>query len=233
MTGSELLMPELPTPTNPSQPVDQELSRWSRIYAGAEYFYGAEPGPLARRAVRYHAPGLRPGNSTALDAGCGEGQDLAFLAERGYRATGVEFTAPGAEKARRFLSDRGLAGTVHHADLRALPADLPATFDLVLAVNSVQFLGENAPAVLDSLIRRVAPGGVIGLSLFAREGSMPEVGGTVWFTTLEELLERFRGWQCLEAAKLWQWDVRSNRPQGFVTLIARNAPPADGVVRIG
>ncbi|HEU4753709.1 MAG TPA: class I SAM-dependent methyltransferase, partial [Armatimonadota bacterium] len=94
------------TPTNPQSRVDAELDRWTRLFSGAEYFYGQDAGPVARRAVRYHRA-YRPGGGRALDAGCGEGQDLAFLAERGYEATGIEFTAPGAEKARRLLAERG------------------------------------------------------------------------------------------------------------------------------
>ena len=68
-----------------------EYQRWSAVFAGDDYYYGSEPGPVARRAVRYHRR-YRPRGGTALDAGCGEGQDLAFLAEQGYVATGVEFT---------------------------------------------------------------------------------------------------------------------------------------------
>lgn len=226
-------MPDLPSPTNPARPVDRELDRWTRAFAGDELFYGEEPGPVARRAVRYHAPWLRPGESAALDAGCGEGQDLAFLARRGYRATGVEFTAPGAEKARRFLARQGAGGVVVHEDLRTFLSRPAEPFDLVLAVNSLQFLGPDASSALDSVADKVAAGGVLGLSLFGREEGRPEVVGTVWFTTLEEILERFAGWQCMEAARLWQWDTRTNRPQPFVTLVARKTPPAGGVVPLG
>lgn len=215
-----------PTPTDPHAPVDQELRRWSGIYAGSEYYYGDDAGPVARRTVRYHH--YFPG-ATALDLGCGEGQDLAFLAERGYAATGVELTGEGAEKSRRLLASRGLTGTVIEADARAfLMTDRPAArFDLVLAANSLQFLGPDAPECLNRLMAVVAPGGVIGLSLFAREPGGPEVSGTVYFTTLDDLLQRFQGWQMLEAARLWQWNVATNQPQPFVTLIARNLPPAN------
>lgn len=212
-----------PSPTNPRAAVDAEHARWSEAYAGAEYFYGDEPGPVARRAVRYHRAFLPEGGS-ALDAGCGEGQDLAFLAERGYAATGAEFTAAGAEKARRLLAARGLAGTVLEADLRTWVP--PARYDLVLAVNSVQFLGAAAPGCLDRLAEAVAPGGVLALSLFAREAAQAALAGTLWFTTLPELLARFSGWQCLEAARLWQWNLATDDPQPFVTLIARRSPPA-------
>jgi SAM-dependent methyltransferase len=213
-----------PTPTDARKPVDREQARWSGIFAGDEYYYGHEPGPLVRRATRYHpfTPGAR-----ALDAGCGEGQDLIYLLERGYDATGVEFTAAGAEKARRLVAGYG-EGRVVEQDLRAFVAGEHAPYDLVIAANSVQFLGHDAPGCLDRLMELVAPRGVIGLSLFAREPHEPEVSGTVWFTTLSDLLTRFQGWQPLEAANLWQWNVTNNRAQPFVTLIARKLPPAGG-----
>lgn len=217
--------------TNARQPVDQELNRWRRIYTGAEYFYGDEPGPVARRAVRYSRPYL-PTGGRALDAGCGEGQDLAFLAERGYQARGIEFTPEGAAKARQFVQARNLPAEVVQADLREYLAGEPGEpFDLVLAVNSLQFLGQDASACLDALMERVALGGVLGLSLFACETGPEEVAGTVWFLSLEKLLERFRNWQRLEAAQLWQWNVRTDEAQPFVTLIARKAP-ASGVLKV-
>jgi len=204
--------------------VDQELRRWSGIYGGSEYYYGAEPGPVARRAVRYHH--FFPG-AAALDVGCGEGQDLVYLAELGYAATGVEFTPAGAEKARLLLAERGQTGTVVEMDARAFLGQhpTPGPYHLAVAANSLQFLGADASACLDVLMELVHPGGVLGLSLFAREPGQPEVSGTIYFTTLDDLLARFQGWQPLEAAKLWQWNVATNQPQPFVTLIARKLPP--------
>src|SRR5436309_13642799 len=102
----------------PTPPISgSEYQRWSAVYAGDEYYYGSEPGPVARRAVRYHRQ-YRPRGGTALDAGCGEGQDLVFLAERGYVATGVEFTQTGAAKAERLLRARGLAADIVGEALR-------------------------------------------------------------------------------------------------------------------
>jgi hypothetical protein len=40
------------------------------------------------------------------------------------------------------------------------------------------------------------------------------VSGIIWFTTLEELMERFAGWQCLETADLWQWDTQKQPAAG-------------------
>lgn len=222
---------EIPSPTQVDRRVDRELARWSSIYAGESYYYGQDPGPVARRAVRYHRAFHREGG-TALDAGCGEGQDLAFLAAEGYTATGWELTPEGAEKSHRLLESRGLAGTVQRRDLRSISGG--ESYDLVLAVNSLQFMGADAPAALDRLMSLVAPQGVIGVSLFGRRPEEAALAGTVWFFIFEELLERFGNWQCLEAARLWQWNVATNEPQSFLTLIARNAPPAgQSVIRLG
>ncbi len=226
----------------PTPPIaGAEYQRWSAVYAGDEYYYGSEPGPVARRAARYHRQ-FRPRGGAALDAGCGEGQDLAFLAERGYVATGVEFTEAGAGKAARLLQARGFEAEIVREDLRAY---VPARrFDLVIAVNSVQFLGSDGDACLRKLSEAVAPGGVIGISLFAPphhlagmwpapqgpdttdpEGSLAATGG-LWLLSLEELLARFAGWQMLEAAHVWQWNPHTNEPRPFVTLIARHVATA-------
>ena len=209
-------------PSKKNKPVqtpvtETEHSRWSRIFSGSDFYYGLEPGPVARRAVRYHRP-LKNGGR-ALDAGCGEGQDLAFLAQSGYDARGVDFTQTGVEKSQKLLRQRGLSAQIELGDLSTWRDD--ARFDLVLAVNSLQFLGAQAPAALENLKNHVAPRGVIGVSMFARENAADNaLDGTIYRWTLEELLETFADWQPFEAAKLWQWG--GGGPQPFVTLIAGN-----------
>ena len=200
-----------------------EFARWSRIFGGDEYYYGHEPGPVARRAVRYARPLQATGEAgaRALDAGCGEGQDLAFLAAQGYAATGIEWTPDGARKTHRLLQSRALHAEVIEGDLRDLGGlDTATQYDLVLSVNALQFMGRDAPACLELLMRRTSPGGVIGLSLFAREDGAPQMSGTIFHFTLDELLARFADWQPLEAARLWQWNA-AGEAQAFVTLIAR------------
>lgn len=217
---------QTPSPTDARRAVDSELGRWRRIFAGEEYYYGSDPGPVARRAVRYHRPHLASGG-TAIDIGCGEGQDLVFLAQQGYHATGLEFTPEGAAKSRLMLERGELAGEVVEASF--LDWKPPHTYDLVIAVNALQFMGEDAAAALEKTQAAVAPGGVIGLSLFACETGETQVSGTIFFISLDELLRRFQGWQPLEAAQLWQWNAQTGRPQAFITLIARRVPPSDSI----
>ena len=40
-----------------------------------------------------------PAQGEILDAGCGQGQDSRFFAEKGYQVKGIDFAAEGIEKA--------------------------------------------------------------------------------------------------------------------------------------
>lgn len=195
---------------------EHEFERWSRIFAAPQFHYGLAPGPVARRAVRYHRP-LKNSGGTALDIGCGEGQDVAYLVECQYDVTGLEWTPEGIEKSRRLLGEKSEDVSLIETDLRTWDTD--QSFDLVLAVNSLQFMGAEGPTMLQKVIGLVAPGGVVGISVFAREeASEPPLDGTIYRWTLDEVMENFSGWQPFEAARLWQWGGVG--PQPFVTLIA-------------
>ena len=172
--------------------------------------------------MRYHRPFL-PWGGTALDIGCGEGQDVAYLAGEGYTVTGLELTPEGAFKSRRLLNDRELQAEILQGEL---PGAMPAgAFDLVLAVNVLQFLGEGAEAMLEQVRQAVKPGGILGLSLFACCDMPTRIDSTIFFISLKELLRRFGGWQPMEAASVWQWNQATGQPQEFVTLIVRNTAP--------
>ena len=214
-----------------SQTPDAEYEHWNATFAGDDYFYGHEPGPVARRAVRYHRA-LQTEGGRALDVGCGEGQDLAFLAQSGYNGSGLELTQNGVEKARRFLQMRDLkSARVWQRDLQNenWPRDL-GTFEVVLAINCLQFLGEAAPKSLRQTLDLIAPNGVVGLSVFAREADEPlEDNAELWLPTRDELMGFLprEKWQPLEVAQLWQWGMPKAdevaRPRMFVTVVARRA----------
>lgn len=200
-----------------TQPTEDEHARWEHLFAGAEFYYGLEPGPIARRTIRYARPMHADRSACAIDVGCGEGQDLLLLRQSGYAATGLDFTANGLDKARRLLRDHALDADFVRANV--LDWEPPTRFDLVLAVNCLQFLGADAPRALERVQALVAPGGVIGVSMFAREhDAEPALDGSLYRWTLPELLRAFASWQPFEAAHLYQWGTTG--PQPFVTLIA-------------
>lgn len=104
---------------------------------------------------------LMPGS--ALDVGCGEGADVAWLAGRGWRVTGVDF-APTA--LARAAGHAAAAGPAIAERIRWQQADLTAwsppveAFDLV-TVQFLQLPAEQRRHVLGRLAHAVAPGGTL------------------------------------------------------------------------
>ncbi|GAA3073705.1 MULTISPECIES: class I SAM-dependent methyltransferase [Actinomycetes] len=87
----------------------------------AEYWeqhYQGSPGPYPSQTAMSSGPGdpnphlvreispLSPGR--ALDAGCGHGIEAAWLAEQGWKVTGVDISRTALDRAARILRARGM-----------------------------------------------------------------------------------------------------------------------------
>lgn len=107
------------------------------VAAGSDGLRGLPPhlierGPSTRtlweapRWLTAHADLLPPpALGPVLDLGCGSGRAAVWLAERGYRVTGVDRQPEALTLAARLAASRGVAITTLAADLRD-PAALPS-----------------------------------------------------------------------------------------------------------
>jgi SAM-dependent methyltransferase len=98
---------------------------WDRRYADRELVWTSEPN----RFLVAEAVALPAGR--VLDVACGEGRNAVWLAERGWRVTGVDFSEVGLEKARGLAKARGVQAEWVAADLRDYTPETQAV-DLVL-----------------------------------------------------------------------------------------------------
>jgi SAM-dependent methyltransferase len=80
--------------------VDRE--DWNARYAGRAYVWDVIPSRLLENEIQDLAPGR------ALDLGCGEGRNTVWLASRGWRVTGVDFSEAGLDKARALARRHGV-----------------------------------------------------------------------------------------------------------------------------
>lgn len=126
---------------------------WNARYAGSELLWTAGPN----RRFASEVEDLEPGR--ALDLACGEGRNAVWLAERGWRTTGVDFSDVALAKAERLAASRGvevewvLADVVEHQPERG-------AIDLV-AVLYLQLPHEQLANVLRSAREALAPGGTL------------------------------------------------------------------------
>ena len=126
---------------------------WNERYTGRELVWTAEPNRLFAAEVADLPAGR------ALDLACGEGRNAVWLAERGWRVTGVDFAAVGLAKARDLAASRGVEVDWVHADLLEYePED--GVFDLV-AILYLQVPHDELDVVLRRAATAVARGGTL------------------------------------------------------------------------
>jgi SAM-dependent methyltransferase len=105
--------------------LSMDSEAWNRRYAGRELVWTARPN----RFLVSETAGLTP--SRALDVACGEGRNAVWLAEQGWRATGVDFSDVALGKARNLAEARGVEVDWLRADVAAhRPGE--RAFDLVI-----------------------------------------------------------------------------------------------------
>jgi SAM-dependent methyltransferase len=124
---------------------------WDRKYAESERLWGREPNRFLVAEVSDVPPGR------ALDLACGEGRNTLWLAERGWRATGVDFSQVAIAKARAGAAEASLDVEFVLADLLDYEPE-PEGSDLVL-VFYLQLPADELTLVLRRAVEAVAPGG--------------------------------------------------------------------------
>ncbi len=126
---------------------------WDARYAQKELLWSAEPNRLCAAEVGRLPP------RRALDLACGEGRNAIWLAERGWRVTGVDFSEVAIAKARALAESRG-------AEVEWIVADVldhepePCAFDLV-AVLYLQLPRDEMLHAVRTAAGAVAPGGTL------------------------------------------------------------------------
>lgn len=142
---------------------------WDARYGERERIWSGS----ANRALVDTVTGMEPG--AALDLGCGEGGDSLWLAEAGWKVTGVDISETALARAREESRTRGISPQDIEWMQIDLAQDFPAgTYDLVSAC----FLASQIPLPRSEILRRaaaaVAPGGML---LLVSHASAPPWAG--------------------------------------------------------
>jgi SAM-dependent methyltransferase len=107
-----------------------------------------------------------PANGTVLDLGCAFGRDCLTFAKRGFRVTGLDYSAPLLQRAMELVPQ----ATFLRQDFRRLTLDASA-FDGIWAYTSLLHVEKRLlPHILTSLHRSLKPHGILGVGLREGEG---------------------------------------------------------------
>jgi SAM-dependent methyltransferase len=182
---------------------------FDRTYSDNQPRYSTGPNALLVEAVRDLPPG------DALDVHMGQGRNALFLASKGWRVTGFDYSAGGVRAAREAADKAGLkisASVGRHEDF-----DFGrARWDLiVLSYTWVPLRSPYLERIMDSL----KPGGLLVFEHMMNEA--PGVGGAAWLPRPNELLRVFPDLRVLRyedvrAPADWSW-----RPERIARLVAQ------------
>ncbi|GLY31681.1 class I SAM-dependent methyltransferase [Kineosporia sp. NBRC 101731] len=175
-----------------------EAPAWEERYGGADRIFSGNVNPQLVTEVE----GLEPGS--ALDAGCGEGGDVFWLAARGWRVTGADFSRVVLEKNEAWAAELGedIATRTEwvHADLRSWQPPR-GQYDLVTS----HFVHPTEPEPFRRLASAVAPGGQLLIVLhspldLATTMGRPDLPDAFW--TAEEIADclDLTGWEVITSA---------------------------------
>jgi SAM-dependent methyltransferase len=130
--------------------VDSE--RWNARYGEKEWEPEREANLFLVREFESRAPGGR-----VLDLACGEGRNAVWLASRGWRVTGVDFSGVALARARKLAARRGVHVDWVRADVTRF-APRPDSFQLV-AILYLQLPGADQRRALERAAAAMAQGG--------------------------------------------------------------------------
>lgn len=148
-------MPSVTEHRRPASSVRGGFARedWNARYAQKELLWTAEPNRLFAAEVA----SLEPGR--ALDVACGEGRNAVWLAERGWRVTGIDFADVALAKAAELAAARGVEVEWVLGDVLELTPE-SRSFDLVVVLY-LQLPGDELALALRRAADAVAPGGTL------------------------------------------------------------------------
>ena len=165
--------------------VDPSRERWNRRWAGERASAATTPSAFLIAETEALPPGR------ALDVACGAGRNAVWLARRGWRVTGVDFSEVALRAARELARAAGVEVEWIEADAVTWAPPVRA-YDLV-AVMYLQVPAGERRAALAHAASAVQPGGtllVVGHDLLnLTEGTGGPTQAEVLFTTDDVVAE--------------------------------------------
>ncbi len=147
VVNAELVMAEADLAA--AEPGDSAAD-WDARYAESERRWTGNPNATLVAEVS----GLTPGS--ALDVGCGEGADVVWLAQQGWKVTGIDISTVAIERTRTVAKEADVHVDLAQCDLTTEQA--PGTYDLV-SLHYPALRRETADHTIAALLDAVAPGG--------------------------------------------------------------------------
>ena len=120
--------------------------------------------------------------------GCGQGHEVLFFAERGWRVTGVDFASGAVGLLRQALVDRKLEASILHQDFFQLDDSHNGQYDVLLEQTFFCAISPDQRASYVDTVSRILKSGATLAGVFYETG---EEGGPPFNTTEADIRQYF------------------------------------------
>ncbi len=163
--------------------------QWDKRYSRPSFVFGKSP-------VRFLAENYQyiPYEGTVLDMGMGEGRNAVFLAQKGYRVTGIDISSVAVKKAYMLAEEFGVKFKGVVASLNEYKI-APASFDAIICFYYVD------RSLIEKMKAWLKPGGILVYEAYTvremRTKKAPEYNPE-YYLKEQELLHLFSGMRVLK-----------------------------------
>jgi len=144
------------TDGGPKHAVDFSDFEMDQHFWNESYKENAQQATVEDFFVEEEIAGLKPGS--ALDMGCGTGNNSLMLAEKGWSVTGVDWAEHAIKLANEAAQEQGLEATFLVGDLTNWKA--PQQYDLVISTFAMP-AGEGMKSAVATMVAALKPGGTL------------------------------------------------------------------------
>ena len=177
--------------------MDHFRTQYEKCYDQEEYYWGLEPAAFLDELIEIMGDVK---DLKALDIGCGEGKDIVYLAQKGFKAYGFDITESGVRKTKLLAEKKGV-------DIHAFVADVNnfevnETFDLIYSTGTIQYLfDENIELFFEKIKSMVNVGGIVYFNVFVDKPFLPlppdwDKEEKMWKTG--QLFSYFEDWEIIK-----------------------------------
>ncbi len=164
-------------------------TQWDQRYSRSTFIFGKTPAQFLAENYQYI-----PFEASVLDLGMGEGRNAVFLAQKGYKVTGVDISSVAVKKAYLLAQEFGvkIKGVVASLDDYKFP---PQSYDAIICFYYVD------RSLIEKMKTWLKPGGIIIYESFTtreRSKSKPSTLEDSGYLKERELLSLFPGMRILK-----------------------------------
>lgn len=166
-------------------------TQWDQRYSRPAFIFGKSPAQFLAENYQYI-----PYEGAVLDMGMGEGRNAVFLAQKGYKVTGVDLSSVAVKKSYLLAQEfgvkiKGVVGSLKDYKI------LPNTFDAIICFYWVD------RAMVEKIKTWLKPGGILiyeGFTLRERDRDPVKRGDSSpdHFLKEQELIRLFPGMRVLK-----------------------------------